>query len=330
MSFGRVLVAAILLLLGRRRRREPPPEEADPRERTLPATRRSELVVAALLLLAGASGLAFAVVYLIGVAGSTQWLGLAVGLSLAFLAAALIVAGKALVPQEVTVEQRAELVREPEEREVARLVAEGGEGVTRRRLLTGAAGLAGAGLTAALIAPAASLGPNVAQRIDASPWRRGRRVVDERGVPILADDVPEETFVTGFPEGASRRELASPIVLVRLAPSTLHLPHGRDPAQWAPEGILAYSKICTHAACAIALYRKPTFPPTQPRPALVCPCHYSTFDPARGAAVIFGPAGRPLPQLPLAIDPATRELRANGGYSGSVGPAWLEVNRGGS
>ena len=74
----------------------------------------------------------------------------------------------------------------------------------------------------------------------------------------------------------------------------------------------------------VALYRKPTFPTLEPRPALVCPCHYSTFDPARGAKVLFGPAGRPLPQLPLFVGP-DGELRAAGNFSGPVGPAWWGV-----
>jgi len=329
MRLWRALLAGLLLLLGRGRRRQLP-EQPDPRRRELVATRRAELLVAALLLAAGASGIGFAVVYLIGVSASTQWLGLAIGLSLLFLAIALVVAGKALVPQEVAVEERSQLVRADAEREVAALIREGGEGISRRRLLTGAAGVAGAGLCAALVAPVASLGPNVGERIDATPWRAGKRVVDEEGKPVLADDVIQGTLVTGFPEGFVRRDWGAPIVLVRLPVADLHLPHHRDPARWAPEGIVAYSKICTHAGCAVSLYRYPSFPPTQPRPALVCPCHYSTFDPARGAAVIFGPAGRPLPQLPLSIDPATRELRAAGGYSGSIGPAWFDVKRGGS
>ena len=100
---------------------------------------------------------------------------------------------------------------------------------------------------------------------------------------------------------------------------------GRD--GWAPHGILAYSKICTHAGCAIALYRKPMFAPTDPKPALICPCHYSTFDVARGAEVIYGPAGRPLPQLPLSVD-RDGNLRAAGNFSGPVGPSWWGVRRG--
>jgi quinol---cytochrome c reductase iron-sulfur subunit len=327
MSPGRVLIALLLALLRRGRPRVAPPDEIDPRERKLPMKQSAELLVAFLLLLTGACGFGFFVVYLIGVSHSTQWLGLAIGGAFACLAGAFVVAGKLVVPQEIALEERAELVREPDEQEVVALVEQSGEGISRRKLLRRAAGVAGLGLGAALITPAASLGPNVSQRIDTTPWRRGRRVVDERGQPILADEIEEETFVTGFPEGASLRDLAAPIVIVRIPPKDLHLPAGRDPARWAPEGIVAYSKICTHAACAISLYRKPTFAPTQPRPALVCPCHYSTFDPARGAQVIFGPAGRPLPQLPLTIDPATRELRAGGGYAGSIGPAWLNVKR---
>jgi ubiquinol-cytochrome c reductase iron-sulfur subunit len=146
--------------------------------------------------------------------------------------------------------------------------------------------------------------------------------VDENDNPIAADEIEIGSFYTAFPEGADKEEFASPIVVVRLHEGGLQLPPQRK--SWAPQGIVAYSKICTHAGCAIALYRKPTFPVVEPHSALVCPCHYSTFDPARAGAVIYGPAGRPLPQLPLMIDPAG-DLRAAGNYSGPVGPSWLGV-----
>ena len=131
--------------------------------------------------------------------------------------------------------------------------------------------------------------------MDARPPARRR----ERR-PWRADDIEEEAFFTAYPEHGDPEQIAAPLVLVRLEPAELHLPDGRD--GWAPGGIVAYSKICTHAGCAISLYRKPTFAPAEPRPALVCPCHYSTFDPARGGAVLYGPAGRALPQLPLEVD----------------------------
>ena len=321
----RAIVAVVVLAFGRRHRAAPPPPARpapDPSRREVTTSPRAERLVIALLSAVALCAAAFPVIY--AVHDDTQLLGLALGLALALLAAAVIVAAKELVPREVAVEERPELVRPEQEDEVARLVERGAEGVSRRRLLGLAAGAAGLSLGAALVVPAASLGPNVGSIIRETPWRRGRRVVDERGRPIGADAVETETFLTGFPEGADPRELGSPVVIVKIPPSQLQLPAGRD--GWAPEGILAYSKICTHAACAISLYRSPLYEPTAPRPALVCPCHYSTFDVRRGAAVIFGPAGRPLPQLPLAID-ADRNLVAAGGFSGPPGPAWLGVRR---
>jgi ubiquinol-cytochrome c reductase iron-sulfur subunit len=111
-------------------------------------------------------------------------------------------------------------------------------------------------------------------------------------------------------------------VLVRLRPDQLDLPP--DNAGYDASGIVAFSKICTHAGCAIALYRAPLFEPTDPRPALVCPCHYSTFDPATGGSVTFGPAGRKLPMLPLQVD-ARGFLRARGNFDSPVGPSWWGV-----
>jgi ubiquinol-cytochrome c reductase iron-sulfur subunit len=148
------------------------------------------------------------------------------------------------------------------------------------------------------------------------------RLVDRDGKPWSADDIDSGTFYTAFPEGADPDAIASSLVMIKLAPSDIHLPPERR--GWAPEGILAYSKICTHAGCAIALYRNPLFKPVEPSHALVCPCHYSTFDAGAAGKVLFGPAGRPLPQLPLLIDGA-RDLRAAGNFSGPVGPAWWGV-----
>jgi ubiquinol-cytochrome c reductase iron-sulfur subunit len=90
---------------------------------------------------------------------------------------------------------------------------------------------------------------------------------------------------------------------------------------------MAFSKICPHAGCAISLYRYPTYAPTSTdQPAFTCPCHYSTFTPADGGRVIFGPAGRPLPQLPVAID-AEGNLEAGGPFDESIGPSWWGTRR---
>ena len=319
MSWGRRIAAALAAYRWWKSR---PPERIVPEQ---PPERGAELLVVVLLFGAAACAAAFVAVYAVsGIPDQTQYLGLSLGLSFALLAAALIVTGKRLVAQE-QLEDDYPKPREHEQDEeaVVQLVEESGDRLTRKRLLVLGAGAAGTALGAALIVPAASLGPFLdVDPFFATPWRRGRRLVDEGGKPLRAADVERDTFYTAYPEGADREQLAAPLVLVRLEPSALHLPRGRG--GWAPGGILAYSKICTHAGCAVALYRKPTFPAIEPGPALVCPCHYSTFDPARGGAVLFGPAGRPLPQLPLYVDLAGH-LRAAGTFSGPVGPSWWGV-----
>jgi ubiquinol-cytochrome c reductase iron-sulfur subunit len=287
--------------------------------------RSSETAVAVLLLAAAVCAAGFVAAYALGsIPHRTQFLGLSLGLAFALLAAALILFSKRLVPQEQE-EEPYPLPRahEHDEEAIVQLVVDSGTLLTRKRLLLGSAGVAGVALGAALIAPAASLGPVLdVDPFFQTPWRRGRRLVDEESKPLRAADVEEGSFYTAYPEGAEREQLAAPLVVVRLAPAALRLPAGRN--GWAPGGILAFSKICTHAGCAVALYRKPTFPAVEPGPALICPCHYSTFDPAAGGAVLFGPAGRPLPQLPLYVDPAGN-LRAAGNFSGPVGPAWWGV-----
>jgi ubiquinol-cytochrome c reductase iron-sulfur subunit len=319
----RWLIALIVLLLGKRRRAA----LLRRRERIVPPgapDRRAELGVVALFFAAAICGAAFPVIYAIeSIPNQTQFLGLSLGLCLAFLSAASILLAKRLVVTEELEEEYSAPEHPTEQEALEQLVDESGDRFTRKRLLVVGAGAAGTALGAALLTPAASLGPVFhMDPFFRTPWRRGRLLVDENGRPFLADDVEEETFYTAFPKGADREQMGAPVVVVRLPPSQLDLPLGRG--GWAPGGILAYSKICTHAGCAIALYRKPTFAPTQPRPALVCPCHYSTFDPARGGDVIFGPAGRPLPQLPLLID-GSGHLRAAGNFSGAVGPSWWGV-----
>jgi ubiquinol-cytochrome c reductase iron-sulfur subunit len=307
------LIAAFVWLRGVRGRPRPAPPP-DPSEREVPHDARAERIVAALLLTTGALGAAFFVLFVVD--DNTQLLGLAFGLALATLAAALIVASRRLVPQETAVEERPELERPDDEDEATELIRDGGSALSRRGLIAGAAGAAATGLGAAAIVPLTALGPDTGDAIAHTPWRAGRRLVDEKGEPIRADDVTEGEFVTAFPEHGDVRELGSPIVLVRLPPGEIEVRPG-----WAADGIMAYSKICTHAGCAVALYRSPLHEPTSDPPALICPCHYSTFDVRRGAKVTFGPAGRPLPQLPLRVGP-DGVLQAAGGFSGTIGPAW--------
>lgn len=282
-----------------------------------PPNRRAETLVAVLLLATAVGAGGFVLFYV--AYPDTQLLGLTLGAALCLLGAGLAVAGKRLVSQEKSAEDYHEFGDTQEQREVEETLATGGaESVSRRRLLTGAAGAAGLTLGAAALFPVASLGPAEGNRIERTPWRRGRRVVDERDQPILASSIEEGAFVTGFPEGAAKSEVGSPVVIVRIAPEDLRLAAGRG---GAPEGLVAFSKICTHAGCAIATYRHPLYAPNSPEPALVCPCHFSTFDPRAEGAVRFGPAGRDLPRLPLRIG-AFGVLEADGGFFGEVGPSY--------
>jgi ubiquinol-cytochrome c reductase iron-sulfur subunit len=284
-------------------------------------TRRAEAAVMVLLALSTACAVAFVVVYAIdSLPRQTQLLGLSLGLSLLSLAAALIVMSHALVSNRELEESYPPAEHPGDQEAVAGMVEEIGAGLTRRRLFTLALGSAGGALGLALLAPALSLGrflDTTGYRL--TPWRPGRRLVSEAGTPWRAADIEEKNVYTAFPEGGDPAALASPVVLVRLPPEDLRLPARLR--GFAADGIVAYSKICTHAGCAVALYRSPQFAPTDPRPALVCPCHYSTFDPAAGGAVLFGPAGRALPMLPVRID-GRGYLRARGTFSGEVGPAW--------
>ena len=310
----RLLGFLVLWLAGRRRERD---------AEAAPGPPRSELVVALLLLCAAGCAAAFVVFYAIeSLPGHTQLLGLALGLSFAFLSAALIVTSRHLVPIEEIEKDYPE--EQPEEQEaVEGVFRESVSRITRKRLLTGAAATAGGALGLAALAPALSLGPALdVDPLRRTPWRRGRRLVDEQGRPLRAADIESATFYTAYPEGASIDTVGAPLVVVRIPAGELALP--ADRRAWTVDGIVAYSKVCTHAGCAVALYRKPKFPPLQPRPALVCPCHYSTFDPARAGKVLFGPAGRALPQLPLMVD-RRGVLRAAGNFSGPVGPSWWGV-----
>src|SRR5581483_1593975 len=173
-----------------------PPERITPES---PPDRRAETIVIWLLFAAAASSIGFVAVYAVGdVPHRTQFLGLSLGLAFALLSAALILVGKRLVAQEQLEEEYPKpREHEQEEQDVVQLVEEGGDRFTRKRLLVISAGAAGTALGAALIAPAASLGPFLdVDPFFATPWARGRRLVDEAGKPMRAADIERDTFYT--------------------------------------------------------------------------------------------------------------------------------------
>ncbi len=321
------ILSAVVLLLGRRQRRRPKPEETR-LVPALPPNPAAELAVLALLGLSSLAAVGFILIYAFAdsLPAVTPLLGATIGLAFLFLAAALVVVGLKLVPTEEIAEEYPPHEHPGEQQVIAELMDESGTRFTRKRLFK--LGLLGAGgtLGLALLTPAVSFGPlfHVGDFLR-TPWRRGRRLVDESGRPYKASEIEKDNFYLAFPEGLNdeeKEEMASSLVVIRLDPDQLHLPPHLE--GYDAHGILAYSRICTHAGCAITLYRAPLFQPDEPRPALVCPCHYSTFDPATGGAVTFGPAGRDLPLLPLYVD-SGGYLHAKGNFDGPVGPSWWGV-----
>ena len=330
-TIWRYLVAGVVLRFSKKRTVR--------RNRELPASTRAETWTAILLFAAALAALAFVAIYAFDDA-NTQLLGLSIAVALALIAAALILAASLVVPQETLEEPRPHFARPHDVdgpktglsdgfsahqhegvEEASLTVREGVDGVTRRRLLGAAGAAAGVGLGAAALVPLASLGPAVGNRLADSPWKDGVRLVEENGVAVKPEDLEVGSFLTAFAEGADKEGLASSLAVVRVRPDELELPEDR--ADWAPEGILAFSKICTHAQCAISLFRYPLFAERSPGPALVCPCHYSTFNVLDGGERIFGPAVRPLPQLPLRIEGGV--LVAAGPLSGAGGASWGRV-----
>ena len=200
-------------------------------------------------------------------------------------------------------------------------------GLTRRRLLQArAAGARAARSASRCSTPLASLGPGDRPRPllhDALAARHAGSSTSTAGRTARPTS-RRTTSTPPSPRARTRRRSPSSLVLVRL-PTERARPAARSSPATDADGIVAYSKICTHAGCAISLYRAPLFQPDEPTPALVCPCHYSTFDPATGGTVTFGPAGRKLPMLPLHDRPERRAPRARATSTSPVGPSWWGV-----
>jgi ubiquinol-cytochrome c reductase iron-sulfur subunit len=130
---------------------------------------------------------------------------------------------------------------------------------------------------------------------------------------VRAAEVPLEGLVTVFPEGHAG-SADGQVVLIRVHPDRLRLP--ADRRSWAPDGLVAYSKVCTHAGCPVGLYQTKLG-------ELLCPCHQSSFDALGGGDPVFGPAARALPQLPIAID-SDGFVVARSDFHEPIGPTYWD------
>jgi len=304
--------------------------------------------IALLLMIAGAAGLAFVVLYIVwpwqfelGTTASdyyTPLLGVTLAIALFGVGFAILAWAKKLLPHEVLIQHRHDGASPSDEQAITgqtMLFVADELGVQRRPLLKGAiaVGLAPLGVIAAAPLVGGLIhdphrGP--LQMMDTTgfnPERNGGKLVRlsrEDGTPIRPEDVSaggQMTVFPGIPGGATNEYADSPTLLIHLRPedaATARAAADADPrnngSMWGD--YVAYSKICTHAGCPASLYEQQTN-------RLLCPCHQSQFLITRNAQPIFGPATRRLPMLPLDVDPEGFFV-AKQDYKDIVGPDFWE------
>jgi ubiquinol-cytochrome c reductase iron-sulfur subunit len=247
-------------------------------------------------------------------------------MSLFFLGMAAIHWAKTLMPETEVVNHRHEFRSSNEDREeFVKTVKDGVAGVQlgRRKLIKRSLAVSMGLFALPPVLLLRDLGPLPKKQLETTSWKAGTRLVTDPGNrPILASDLEVGAVVQTLPaiaEGEERllSDIAKdPVLLIRLRPEDFQLTP--EKLAMTHEGIIAFSKICSHMGCAVALYEQQT-------KHLLCPCHQSTFDVTRGAKVIFGPAARPLPQLDITVD-AEGYLVARAPFNESVGPSYWERN----
>lgn len=276
---------------------------------------RAEAVVAFFLLVGMAGFVAYGALYWVG--GQTQWEGVFMGVGLFAFGFGLSAWGKYLLPQGPFVEERHDLVGTPaEQAALTNAVVDRGVIVVRRRgflgvLLGAGAAVMGVVLGFPLIR---SLGPTPKKTFDVTNWKENARLVDLDGRPISVNDLEVGGSITVFPEGFAGSSIDQ-TMLVRAQPPGVPITTMPGRESWAPDGYVAYSKLCTHAGCPVGLYE-------QLDQQLLCPCHQSLFNVLTGANPVFGPAPRNLPQLALKVEDGF--LVAQHGYTEPIGPGFWE------
>ncbi len=274
-----------------------------------PAERKAENRASVSFLLAAAAAVGLAVLYWRG--GQPQLEGILLFVAFGSLAYGLVTIANRLAADGPHVGPRHHLPSAESDVEAVESDFARGKLISRRTALRRSLVAAVVAMGGAALFPLRSLGPNPGDALEVTPWKDGLHLVTDDGSVVKADDVPEGGLVTVFPEGHAGSSDGQ-AVLIRVAPRDLKPVAGRE--DWSPEGLIAYSKLCTHAGCPVGLYQSKLH-------QLLCPCHQSNFDVLDGAKPTGGPAAAPLPQLPLRIDDQGA-LRATGDFSAPVGPAF--------
>ncbi len=263
----------------------------------------------------GLASLGLAAIYVAG--GNPRAEGALLGVSLGGLAIGLVMWGHRLMPRGPFVEPKEPLLGKPRQRQEAiDDFRAGAERLERRSFLRRMLAFAAAALGLAGLFPIRSLGSRPGRDLYRTDWTTGTRMITLEGELVSVDTLDVGGFLTVFPEGRPG-SADSQVALVRVSPGSYEEATGRRGV--APEGYVAFSKICTHAGCPVGLYRPD-------RASLFCPCHQSEFAVMQAARPIAGPATRALPQLPLEIDEAGYLVAADD-FDEPVGPGFWDRRR---
>jgi ubiquinol-cytochrome c reductase iron-sulfur subunit len=251
-------------------------------------------------------------------------LGMTLGIALFCIGAGAVHWARTLMSDHELVDERHAVSAEPDVR--AKVMEDFAEGAKEsalgrrpliRRTMFGALTL----LPLSGVVLLRDLGPLPEDKLEHTLWSKGKLLVNENThEPLRPEDISVGSLTFAWPEGLEeedeefQKEIAkAALMLVRLEPGDIKDKRELD---WSHEGIVAYSKICTHVGCPVSLYEQQTH-------HVLCPCHQSTFDLSDGARVIFGPAGHPLPQLKISVN-KDGFLEAQGDFAEPVGPAYWE------
>jgi ubiquinol-cytochrome c reductase iron-sulfur subunit len=302
--------------------RELPEGPSDPRR-----AKKAERVVAACFLLSMLASIAFLAFYVglevhsvDAVLRSNVDLGITMALAFLLLGIGATIWVRHIMPEVELAEARKPLASTPQDRQAfAETFAEGADAsgfkrpLLRRTLIAATVPLAVAPLFLLR-----DMGPLPGTSLDYTVWRKGLRLITYgSNRPLTPDEFSSPgSMITVVPEGYEEDFDAlakAAVIIIKFQPGVLQPPTVMN---WTVDGIVAYSKICTHVGCPAALYEQTTH-------HILCPCHQSTFDAPRGATVLFGPATRPLPQLPITTD-AQGYLVAQSDFHEPVGPSFWE------
>jgi len=314
-----------------------PPHEHRVQDIDEEAAKRSERAVALLFTLSMVATVAFIVSYVaipadksiyvfpIGHISALNFaLGLSLGVALFLIGAGAVHWARTLMSDEELVDERHAISAPPEVK--AKVLADFKQGakesaIGRRKLVRNTMFGALALFPLSGVMLLRDLGPLPGTKLRHTMWSKGKQLVNmNTNEPLRPSDIAVGSLTFAKPEGLEEHDedfqtqiAKAALMIVRIQPDNIKDKRELD---WSYQGIVAYSKICTHVGCPISLYEQQTH-------HVLCPCHQSTFDLSDGARVIFGPAGHALPQLRIGVNDEGY-LEALGDFSEPVGPAFWE------